>query len=309
MNLFVTGASGCIGSELLRRIRGRHALSVMLLEGDPASDRLRDEGAQVVTCDLGRPDADALEAGLEQVDTVVHLAGLVHTPDASPEAHRKINHEGTKTLIDAFLRAGAPRPKRFVFISTVSVFGNYKDGVYDEDDACRPDTPYGHYKLEAERELVRVALNNPALSYTILRPVTVFGANDRGNVGRMIAFMRRWRVFPLPGGGRNRKTLVHAADVAAAIDLVLDNARAENAVFVVGNEASPTLREIADSIRRNLDIRCALLPLPLGPLAAAPVARKLMRDNCYSSAALRTRLGFTPMTLDEGMRRLADPGS
>jgi nucleoside-diphosphate-sugar epimerase len=216
-----------------------------------------------------------------------------------------INHEGTKALVETFLRAGVPRPKQFVFISTVSVFGNHKEGVYNEEDACRPDTAYGYYKLEAERELVRRALADPSLRYTILRPVTVFGDNDRGNVGRMIDFMRRWHVFPLLVGGRNRKTLVHAADVAAAIDLVIGNPGAENAVFVVGNEESSTLREIADAIRRNLGIGCLLLPLPLGPLAALSVARKLTRDNCYSSEAMRSRLGFTPMTLDEGMCLLA----
>lgn len=150
MNLFVTGATGKVGSRFVPRMlqRGHH---VKLLVRDAAkADWLERQGAEVVEGDLLQPDhyVDALRG----TDAVIHLAAQFRGVDENTT--RISNFDGSIALAHAALTADVPR---FVFSSTNNVYGSVdRSRPNREDDELRPIHPYPQSKVEAEEVLLRL---------------------------------------------------------------------------------------------------------------------------------------------------------
>ncbi|MFI5371826.1 MAG: NAD-dependent epimerase/dehydratase family protein, partial [Candidatus Eisenbacteria bacterium] len=135
MKVLVTGAAGCLGRATVARLAaaGQAVRAVDRVSGAATA------GVEWITVDLSRARVAELVAGCE---AVVHLAALVHRPDVvDPAAYRHANLELTTALVDA-ARAAGVTPPRFVFSSTVSVYGRDHDLAADEDTPVDPRTPY-----------------------------------------------------------------------------------------------------------------------------------------------------------------------
>jgi nucleoside-diphosphate-sugar epimerase len=223
-------------------------------------------------------------------------------------------------------------PPRFVFFSTVAVYGEATPPVgLPEDAPPAPATAYARSKVEAEQAVQAWGRRTGGVA-TVLRLATVYGPRDRGNMVRMLDALARGR-FVLAGGGRNRKTVVGVDNAALA---ALSVARAEASrvagrAFVVADAAeAPRVRDLAVVMRRALQTAGDPLPgapqaLPVGvllpvayaaqtaarvlgrrsPLTVAQV-RRLAAWNVYSARALREIVGYLPpFGLSEGMARAA----
>ncbi len=309
MKIFITGGNGSLGTELLGQIfcnetGTTESIDVIALAKDEADtcNLKKFPKAQIIIGDISGPVGEGLKKNLADADIFIHLAALVHNGRATPEDYMKVNFKATERLAEAFALYSMSDVKQFIFISTVSVYGNYKDEKYSEEDKCIPDTPYGESKLLAENILSEIALKKK-LKVTILRPSTIYGGHDRGNIGKMIGFIRKYRFFPAFGGGNNLKSFLYVGDAAKAIIKCFNNPEAFNQIFNISSPAL-SIREIVRILSVRHKTRVLLLNIPLPFIKWSVSISKIARNNVYSYDKIRRSLGLIPIEFREGVLKI-----
>lgn len=304
----VTGASGFLGGSICKWLEERADVIVIGRSASPAQPyafRRMDLAEGAIEDDL-----------LAGVDSVVHCAGVAHVfkvDEAAAALMDRVNGEGAGLLARC---AARNRVKRFVLISSVAVYGAAGGSPADESAACRPAGAYGESKLKGER-LVREALAGSATPLSILRPVTVYGEGDKGNVLRLIRLIDSGRFFWI-GRGSNRKSLIHAGDAARGCALAALDFEPRDGLWNLGGEAD-TMRRIVECIERALGRKPARLFVPeslaragcavvsLGGTRGRSVAKtvtKWLSSDAFDCGAFQRQFSFSPrITLEEGIRR------
>lgn len=214
--------------------------------------------------DLPAWDRASLRARMEGAEGVVHAASVVHKPATPAEEYTRFNVDGTRALIDAARDVGV---RRFVFVSSIKVYGETPAGTIDEDTPLAAEAHYARTKAEAERLVLDAADLRPV----VLRLCPVYGRGDKGNVRTVIRAIARRRFF-VPGDGATRKSIVHVSTVA---DVVRAAAASEvSGAFVVADRHAPSIRELADAIAKALGRRRPLsIPRPVLRGTASLVGR------------------------------------
>lgn len=203
----VTGAAGFIGRRVVEQLRscGHDVLAVIRDPGK--SIRFDDEGVETLVADLAEP-AD-LSPKIAEADLVIHLAGC--TIERSRDEFRQTNLNGTVALAE--LCAAANRPPRFQFVSSLAAAGPALDRrAKTERDVDTPVSRYGQSKLDAENELAK---RRDRLEIQVVRPPSVFGADDRFMLG--LFKTGRWGWAFVPGRSTAHYSLVHVDDLAEAM--------------------------------------------------------------------------------------------
>ncbi len=239
--ILVTGATGFIGSEILRRASRRGwRIRGLARHPDRAEALRRLPHVELFRGDIGR--SDELDEALEGVDAVVHLVGIIVETDQSFE---EVHVEGTRCVVEAARRAGVAR---YIHTSALGI------------EQGREVSEYYRTKWRAE-EIVR----DSGLAATILRPSLIFGRDD--DFFNRYARIIRWSpVVPLPGGGRSRYQPVWLGDVA---ECFLQATRMEHGVEPIYEVAGPqvmTLREIVSTLMAVMGRRRLVVPVPVAPL-------------------------------------------
>ena len=300
MTSLITGASGFIGRRLLQL-------------GDRGLMRNMKEMPSAVCGDL--LDPSSLVLACEGIRTVFHCAGYAHAFSSSdPDAHRRINYEGTRNLLNAAGEAGV---RRFVFLSSVKAMAEPGDACVDEDWPGEPLTSYGKSKRAAE-DAVFEAGAKYGMHVVNLRLAMVYGRGGRGNLERMARAIRSGWFPPLPET-RNRRSLVHVQDVVEVMRLVAERPEANSSTYSVADARVYSGREIYEAIRAALGISPApTFTIPASLLHAAgrvnarlgEVVDRLIGSACYSPARIERELGWrTRIGLAEGLREmLSIPG-
>jgi UDP-glucose 4-epimerase len=263
MRVLITGATGKVGSRLVKRLALR-GYDVRALVRDPGrADEVRGYGIEAVRGDL--LDHRSLEAAVQGVDAVVHCATVFFQGERSEEAHA-VNELGTQRLAELARDAGV---KRFLFTSTGLVYGDNAGGILHEDDVCAPPPGYFASKLAAERVLLAV----DGLDVRVLRLPFVYGDGD-GHIEEVAPRMRGYR----PG---RRVSIGHHADIAQAVALVLEAASPSYRIYNVVDDEAPTLASLFASVG-------AAPPDGSDPEAARA------SDVLLDGGRLREDLGFRP---------------
>ncbi len=261
MRILVTGASGFIGSFIVERgLADGHEVWAGMRAGS-SRRYLQDPRTRFVELDLGhpetlRPQITACKAEFGGWDIVVHAAGA--TKCVRREDFFRTNAEGTRHLCDA-LRETGTTPRRFIFLSSLSVFGAIREQavrhatpdnpwVYApirEDDTPRPNTAYGESKLEAERYLASLT----DFPYVILRPTGVYGPREK-DYFVMAQSIKRHMDFCV-GYRPQEITFVYVKDLVQAVFSAMERDVAGRAFFISdGNVYRST--EFSDLIRAEL---------------------------------------------------------
>jgi UDP-glucose 4-epimerase len=302
LRVAVTGATGNVGTALLRRLADPDA-GVAEVRGlarrQPPSVAPYD-GVRWFSADLGDPAAESVLADfLDGVDAVVHLAWAL-LPDREPEVLHRTNVEGTRRVLAA---AGAAAGVRHVV--HMSSLGTYAAGAAHEPvgedwpTTGIPSSTYSRQKAECEQELRRFANRHPETTVAVTRPTLVLQPDAASEIGRyflgpvLFPLARAvpapvvgavTRLVPLPIPGSLRVTFVHADDVADAIARILDR-RASGPFNLAGD---PTFD--ADGLARALGGR--RVPVPAAVLRAgmqlAFEARLLQIEPGWLDLALGT---------------------
>ncbi len=143
----------------------------------------------------------------KDIDIIIHSAALAHNKgtDLSFNCFKKINFEGTKNLID--LSNKYLKLKRFIFFSTISVYGeDLKKNIYHEESPYRGKTPYAKSKIMSEEYLIK----NAIFSYTILRLSPVYSKNFTLNIDRRTRI--KGFIYKV-GNGTNKVSLLNVKNI------------------------------------------------------------------------------------------------
>ena len=189
---------------------------------------------------------------LKQCDAVVHLAGIAHT-FAEDELYERVNHQATESLAAAAFRAGV----HLVFISSIAAqSGAFSYHELTEDDAPNPTNAYGRSKLRAEK-----SIRASGASFTILRPVVIFGEGEKGNFASIHKISRL--PIPLPFGGLSaRRSVLSVKNFCSAVATALTAPAARGETFIVSDPTPLTLSDIVARYRASLVRPPWLIPIP-----------------------------------------------
>lgn len=190
-------------------------------------------------------------------ELVIHSAGKAHTTPKSEFEKKQfydINVLGTENLLRSLEVSGVP--EKFVFISSVSVYGQNEGNKIDENHLLKAKDPYGLSKIEAEKIIQEWCFKNKVIC-TILRLPLLVGKNPPGNLGAMVRAIEKGYYFNI-GRGVARKSMVLVEDVAA---IILKSATI-GGVYNLTDGQHPSFNELSLTISKKINKRKPLnLPL------------------------------------------------
>ena len=230
----ITGASGFIGSFIVEEALKRGFETWAAMRKSSSKEYLQDERIKFIELNLSSKEQLVEQLRGQAFDYVVHAAGVTKCLNKA-DFHR-INTEGTKNLVTALLELQMPL-KRFVFVSSLSVFGAIREQQpYEEireTDTPQPNTEYGRSKLEAERFLDSLS-SQPPFPYVILRPTGVYGPREK-DYFLMAQSIKQHSDFAV-GYKRQDITFVYVSDVVQAVFLALEKGQTGRKYFLSDGE-------------------------------------------------------------------------
>ena len=232
MKILITGASGFIGSFIVEEALKQGFETWAAVRKSSSKAYLQDERTHFIELNLSSKEQLIEQLRPHQFDYVVHAAGVTKCTDKRD--FYRINTEGTKNLAEALLELQMPL-KRFVFISSLSVFGAIREKQpYEEireTDTPQPNTEYGRSKLAAEQFL---ETPHSTLPWVILRPTGVYGPREK-DYFLMAQSIKQHTDFAV-GFKRQDITFVYVSDVVQAVFLALEKGQAGRKYFLSDGE-------------------------------------------------------------------------
>ncbi|MGO9911833.1 MAG: SDR family oxidoreductase, partial [Acidimicrobiales bacterium] len=255
MRIFVTGASGWIGSAVVPELLGAGHEVVGLARSEASAQRLETAGAIVQRGDVDDPDGLAKAAS--DSDGVIHLA-FQH--DVAFGGNFAAAAAADRRAVEAIGAALADSDRPFVLAS--GLLGMKAGQVATEDDGLVPSVevranPAG---LRSATALLTLSLRGIGVRSSVLRlPPTVHGDGDHRFVATLVAVARQRGVAGYVGDGASRWPAVHRSDAARLARLAVEAAPAGSVLHAVGDEGI-AFREIAEVMGRHLGIPTASVP-------------------------------------------------
>lgn len=301
--ILVTGASGFIGSYICQEGLEKGYEVWAGMRGTSSKGYLIDPRLKFATLDLSNPEK--LRKQLEELkaqmggrgwDYVVHAAGA--TKSLKPEGFFRTNTEGTRHLVEALL-ATDMKPRRFVFVSSLSVFGAIREEpvrratadnpwVYApilDTDTPRPNTIYGQSKLKAEQFLASLT----GFPYVILRPTGVYGPREKDYF--LMAKSIKQHVDFAVGYRPQELTFVYVMDVVQAVFKAFDAPNAVGKGYFLSDGCIYNSRSFSDLLQKELGNPAVLhIKAPLW----------FLHGVCAVNGGLMRRLGkLTTLNMDK----------
>lgn len=229
LKVFVTGATGFIGGHLARQLaQAGHELHC-LVRGLSDTSALADLGVHLVQGAV--TDLAAMQQGMQDCDSLIHLAGVYSFWEADRDVLQRVNVKGTRTVMRAAAAAGI---RRVVYVSTVAVYGVPQEKPFSEATPPAPHltTAYAHSKRQAE-EIVRQSAVDHGMELVVLQPGAVIGAGDTRATGQYLCELLEGRL-PLMSFHKTQMIFVHVLDVCDAVLRSLALPEAEGQTYLLG---------------------------------------------------------------------------
>jgi nucleoside-diphosphate-sugar epimerase len=281
MRVFLTGATGFIGSAIVQKLIGGGHHVFGLARSDAAAGALVAAGAEAHRGNLD--DRESLRSGAAACDGVIHTA-FIHD-FSNYAAAAQTDRLAVETLSAAL--AGTGRP--LVVTSGIALLQSGRLGT--ENDGPDPNSAAAH-RIGAEEATLSSA--SRAVRASVIRlPPSVHGDGDHGFVPTLIAIARQKGVSAYVGDGLNRWSAVHRLDTANLYRLVLEKGLAGARYHGVADEGVP-LREIAGVIGRRLNVPVVAISPEQADRHFGWLARFVSIDCPASSLLTQERLGWRP---------------
>jgi dihydroflavonol-4-reductase len=275
---FVTGATGFVGSAVVRSLLRRGTIVRALAR--PNGDRRNLEGLDVELVEIDLLDEDNLCRGLEGCESLYHVAALYSTSDTDGEMMYRTNVGGTRAILSAALRTGV---QRVVHTSTIGTIGQPLDG-----SLATEDTPYNlwpgasHYsKSKYLGEVAALAMCNKGLPVVVVNPCAPVGPRDikPSSTGQRIVDYMRGKMPSFISGEIN---FVSVDDVAEGHVLAAEKGRPGERYILGNREGNLSLAGFLTLMER---VSSRPRPRPRSP---SPLARLRLRSK---------GIGYSPLSL------------
>ena len=286
ISVLVTGSDGFLGRHLVPYLAARGHRVIAASRKVAAIEGPNIAFARIP--DLSKPfDWQPL---LQDCDAVVHLAGIAHT-FAEENLYDEVNHQATERLAQDAFRRGA----HLVFVSSIAAqSGSFSERELTEEDTPRPNNAYGRSKLAAE-----IAIRATGVSFTILRPVVVYGEGEKGN----FAFVHKISRLPIPlplGRLGAKRSILSVQNFCSAVELALTNPGARGEILIVSDTTPLSVSELVARYRATLGRPPGLIPFPeigielfLKAVGAGAIWQRISRPLVARPAKLLA-LGWKP---------------
>ena len=309
--VLLTGASGRLGCHVLAALLARKEKVRAIVR--PGSKFALPRGVERFVWDLS---SDPLPyTAFVGVDRAIHLAGLV---GGHPERELMLsNAVATRNIVSACPQ----KLSKLVVASSISIYGEYKSQMVDEEFKPRVESPYGQSKLAAEAE---VLAHRRGIPVALLRFGMIYGPGFEQGYFDVFRFLKKgkMRIF---GNGQNRIPLLHVDDAVRAILLALDAHLLSCREYNIVGEGSPTQEELMGMAAKALKVPAPTshvsilfvqsasavggLLSTLGITAPLPFdsenIRQLTLDRAYSTDRARRELGFkAKVKLEVGIKQM-----
>ncbi len=290
MRIFVTGASGWIGSAVVPELIGAGHEVVGLARSDASAAALTAAGAQVQRGTID--DLDVLRSAAAGSDGVIHLA-FKH--DVAFSGGFEAAAEADRRAVEIFGEALAGSGRPFVIASGTLMVSPGR--VATERDGLEPDAAAhlgGGPRTRAATALFTLSLASQGVRSCVLRlPPTVHGDGDNGFMATLVGIARDKGASGYIGDGSNRWPAVHRFDAAHLFRLAVEQAPAGSVLHAVADEGVP-IREVAGVIGRHLDVPVVSIPPEQAGEHFTWLAHFIGADSPASSALTRELLGWQP---------------
>ncbi len=254
----VLGASGFIGTRLVKHLVGRGATSVRALDIEPARERL--DGVEYKIHDIREPIPKEYGIG---GSIVYNLAAVHRTPGHADWEYFEYNVSGA---LNAVAFADACDIRTIVFTSSIAVYGPSEETVL-ETSPLRPTSSYGRSKRLAERVHEQWLRQGNGRRLIVLRPGVIFGPGERGNYTRLAKALRKG-YFVYPGRRDTIKSGGYVDELLRSMEFAVDR----DDTYILYNFAYPDLSTTEDIVKAFASVTGTVVrppTLPIAPLRAA----------------------------------------
>jgi len=301
MKVLITGSAGFIGSRLKNKLQHSYDI-VTQIRGYSASETPQ-ESSFLINIDRNSIWGDCLNG----VDTVVHLAAVAHNSSNDINVIDEVNFEGTINLAKQSIVSGV---KRFIYISSINVFGSRLNKPFDENTMFAPESASARSKVKAETELQSLA-SNSNLELVIIRPPLVYDFSAPGNFKKLIKLVNLTPVLPFGLCG-NRLSFISLNNLLDFISICIEHPKAKNEVFCISDRHDISIKDLTDGIAEGLNKRLIQLPIPVCILKTLGIITgkseligQLIGDLQVDSSKATDLLDWTaPVTMAETFSKL-----
>ena len=308
LKILVTGANGFVGQVLVNALE-KHDITYW------GAVRRINKNFNTNFIEVGDIDDKTNWRGaLKDVDVVIHLAARVHVMNeqsANPlVAFNNVNVEGMQNLA---LQAAKENVKRFVFVSSIKVNGEYTEQLsFTESDLPNPQGPYAVSKWEAEKALRKIE-KETGMQVVILRPPLIYGAGVKANFAALLKLVDK--KFPLPLANiNNKRSLIYVNNFVDAIITCATHPNAAGQTYLVSDGEDVSMPQLIKKIAVALNKPSYLFSFPISFMRffarfagkSASVDR-FIESLVIDSSKIRQELGWKPpFTMAEGLKVTAD---
>ena len=282
MRVFVTGASGWIGSAVVPELIGAGHQVVGLARSDAAAEKVAASGAEVLIGDV--QDLDVLRAGAEQADGVVHLA-FRHDVAWTGRFEEAAASDRRAIEVLGEVLSGSDGP----LAVASGVAGVRPGGIATERDLPSDEVSP---RVASERAVLALA-ERGVRSMSVRFAPTVHGAGDHGFIARIVDADRTHGAAGYVADGENRWAAVHQNDAARLVRLGIEHAPSGSVLHAVGEEGVP-MRDIAEAISHRFEVPATAISLDEAGERFGFLAQFVGLDMAASSAITRELLGWEP---------------
>lgn len=282
MKIFLTGASGFVGSVIAEKLKNKGHELAGLARNDEAAAKLHERKIEPVRGDL--QDFETLKNAAREADAVVHSAFSHKFSDYNDAV--RLDREVIKHFAEALERTNKP----LIVTSSSAILGDTRGNAADEDFPFGENSPR-KFRGEAERDCLQ--LSSKAIRSIVLRlPLFVYGRAGSSFVPFIINQARQENSANYVESGEHRVSAVHVEDAADLYALALETGTAKGLYNVAAESIS--MKELSEAVARLLDIRAKSIRAEKAREQFGKMFDFLSINNELDASRARRELGWKP---------------